>query len=175
MQPKPDFIAALVGFALKLRNLGVSDHGLIRELSPALAGSLVSGDGHSRVYDDLSVYALAVRCALETTTLPIRENPKVERSGGTASSFSSHPRRPNEEKSKGKDGKEEALSATGTTASSNPFFLPWAMRGVLEEELVRKELGDECRELLALFEEWRPVSKQLKDVRFRLEAVRSKL
>lgn len=49
------------------------------------------------------------------------------------------------------------------------------MRGILEEDKVRKELGEECGRLLGLFEEWRPVSKGLKDVRFRLEALRSKL
>jgi len=52
----PDFLAHLVGFALKLRNLGISDHGLIRELSVPLAGSLYSGEGHSRLYDDEQVY-----------------------------------------------------------------------------------------------------------------------
>ena len=52
----PDFISHLVGFALKLRNLGVSDHGLIRELSVPLAGSLYGGEGHSRLYDDQTVY-----------------------------------------------------------------------------------------------------------------------
>jgi hypothetical protein len=52
----PDFLSHLVGFALKLRNLGWSDHGLIRELSTPLAGSLYSGEGHSRVYDDGQVY-----------------------------------------------------------------------------------------------------------------------
>ena len=46
----------LVGFALKLRNLGVTDHGLIRELSNPLAGSLVGGEGHSRIYEDDAVY-----------------------------------------------------------------------------------------------------------------------
>ena len=46
----------LVGFALKLRNLGISDHGLIRELSSSLAGSLYSGEGHSRIYEEDSVY-----------------------------------------------------------------------------------------------------------------------
>ena len=49
-------LSHLVGFALKLRNLGVSDHGLIRELSSPLAGSLYSGEGHSRIYDDDAVY-----------------------------------------------------------------------------------------------------------------------
>lgn len=52
----PDFIAHLVGFACKLRNLGISDHGLIRELSVPLAGSLYGGEGHSRLYDDNQVY-----------------------------------------------------------------------------------------------------------------------
>ena len=49
-------LSHLVGFALKLRNLGISDHGLIRELSTPLAGSLYSGEGHSRIYDDSAVY-----------------------------------------------------------------------------------------------------------------------
>ncbi|KAI1502335.1 mitochondrial protein from FMP27-domain-containing protein [Biscogniauxia marginata] len=65
----PDFIAHLVGFALKLRNLGISDHGLIRELSVPLAGSLYSGEGHSRLYDDEQVYDLAISHALETSSV----------------------------------------------------------------------------------------------------------
>ena len=52
----PDFLSHLVGFAMKLRNLGVTDHGLIRELSSSLAGSLYGGQGHSSVYDETSVY-----------------------------------------------------------------------------------------------------------------------
>lgn len=51
-----DSLSHLVGFILKLRNLGISDHGLIRELSSPLAGSLYSGEGHSRIYDDGNVY-----------------------------------------------------------------------------------------------------------------------
>ena len=46
----------LVGFVLRLRNLGLTDHGLIRELSTPLAGSLYGGEGHSRIYDDDAVY-----------------------------------------------------------------------------------------------------------------------
>ncbi|KAK7509824.1 uncharacterized protein IWZ02DRAFT_435910 [Phyllosticta citriasiana] len=143
----PDFITHLAGFVLKLRNLGLPDHGLIRELSPALAGSLYSGEGHSRIYDDPNVYALAVQHALHTTSLPANTNPSLI--------------------VKDYDG-------VGTVGS-NPYFLPWAMRGLLEEDFVRKELSSEVEELLALFESWKPVTKPLKDIRFRLEAVRSKL
>lgn len=49
-------LSHLVSFAMKLRNLGISDHGLIRELSSPLAGSLYSGEGHSRLYDDEALY-----------------------------------------------------------------------------------------------------------------------
>jgi len=49
------------------------------------------------------------------------------------------------------------------------------MRGLLEEEFVKRELGAEVEELLGMFEAWKPVGKQLKDVKFRLEGVRSKL
>jgi hypothetical protein len=49
------------------------------------------------------------------------------------------------------------------------------MRGLLEEDFVKKELGEEVEELLAMFEDWKPTAKQLKEVKFRLEAVRSKL
>ena len=34
----------------------MSDHGLIRELSIPLAGSLYNGEGHSRIYFDDRVY-----------------------------------------------------------------------------------------------------------------------
>jgi hypothetical protein len=50
-----------VGLALKLRNLGFPDHGLIRELSSPLAGSIYTGGGHSRIYDDEAVYEYAQR------------------------------------------------------------------------------------------------------------------
>lgn len=151
---------------MKLRNLGISDHGLIRELSAPLAGSLYTGEGHSRLYDDEGVYQcvgitliplfchtfdkltafhddrLAIEFALETTSAP-RATLEVQ----------------NQHRS----------------SAPNPFILPFAMRGVLEEEYVRRELSAETTSLLQQFEEWKPTSKVLKDVKFRLEGIRSKL
>ena len=137
----PNFIAHLVGFALKLRNLGVPDHGLIRELSSPLAGSLYGGEGHSRIYEDEGVYALAVDFALATTSINIA--PLTQR--------------------------------PGPATSSNPYILPFAMRGILEENYVKSELHDEVVDLLKQFDEWKPTTKGLKDVKFRLEGIRSKL
>jgi hypothetical protein len=147
---------------------------LIRELSPALAGSLYGGEGHSRVYEDPAVYALAVQHALETTSLPIA--PKDRPS--TAGSFQGINIPIIGAKEDGKDVykiRVKEYEPSATSANPNPFFLPWAMRGLLEEDFVKKELGREVEDLLAMFEEWRPTGKQLKDVKFRLEAVRSKL
>ncbi|PLN76483.1 hypothetical protein BDW42DRAFT_20621 [Aspergillus taichungensis] len=138
----PSFLSHLIGFALKLRNLGISDHGLIRELSSPLAGSLYSGDGHSRLYDDQAVYRLAIEFALETSTV----------TNATLHIKRSHP-----------------------ASAANPYILPFAMRGLLEEEYVRRELYDETTELLRQFDDWKPTTKVLKDVKFRLEGIRSKL
>ncbi|KAL9599745.1 MAG: hypothetical protein Q9219_003628 [cf. Caloplaca sp. 3 TL-2023] len=138
----PDFLTHLVGFALKLRNLGISDHGLIRELSLPLAGSLYSGEGHSTIYEEAAVYDLAVQNALETSTIEERDIKKTR----------------------------EWISA-----AQNPYILPFSLRGVLEEDYVKKELHEETMELLRQFDEWKPSSKVLKDVKFRLEGVRSKL
>ncbi|KAL2221800.1 hypothetical protein M432DRAFT_636475 [Thermoascus aurantiacus ATCC 26904] len=138
----PNFISHLVGFTLKLRNLGISDHGLIRELSSPLAGSLYTGEGHSRLYDDEAVYYLAIQFALETSNV----------SGATL-----------------------RIQRTNPCSTPNPYILPFAMRGILEEDYVRRELYQETMELLRQFDDWKPSSKVLKDVKFRLEGVRSKL
>lgn len=61
------------------------------------------------------------------------------------------------------------------TNANNPFFLPWSMRGMLEEPHVKDRLRAECMQLLEQFENWKPSSKVLKDVKFRLEGIRSKL
>ncbi|KAI0526660.1 hypothetical protein F5B22DRAFT_586917 [Xylaria bambusicola] len=137
----PDFIAHLVGFALRLRNLGVSDHGLIRELSVPLAGSLYSGEGHSRLYDEDQVYDLAISHTLETTSV-----------FGVPCDVQKH----------------QGLS------NPNPYVLPWIMRGLLEEDFVKRNF-EETEELLRQFDDWQPTTKALKDVKYRLEAVRSKL
>lgn len=60
-------------------------------------------------------------------------------------------------------------------SNANPYVLPWIMRGLLEEDFVKTELDTETNELLNQFDNWKPSTKVLKDVKYRLEAVRSKL
>ena len=59
--------------------------------------------------------------------------------------------------------------------AQNPYILPFAVRGLLEEDHVKLKLQSEVTELLHQFDEWKPSSKVLKDVKFRLEGVRSRL
>lgn len=196
---KTDFIAQLVAFALKLRNLGISDHGLIRELSFPLAGSIYSGEGHSRLYDDDAVYRLALDFTLNATDV----DPKTYVSpSGAVETIQSHDKARRQSSGNG-NGNGNGIPASTTlannirrgmasgsqrpgivpriaayespasTANANPYFLPWALRGILEEPLVKTGMRDEVAELIRLFDEWRPVTKPLKDVRFRLEAVKS--
>jgi len=40
---------------------------------------------------------------------------------------------------------------------------------------VKKTLHEQAKQLLAEFDDWMPATKVLKDVKFRLEAVRTKL
>lgn len=138
----PNFLSHLIGFALKLRNIGVQDHGLIRELSGPLAGSLYGGEGHSRIYEDEAVYDLAVAFALETTSLP-----NISLANNRTPS---------------------------STTTGNPYVLPFAMRGILEEDHVKNDYAGEVQELLKQFDDWKPTTKVLKDVKFRLEGIRSR-
>lgn len=62
-----------------------------------------------------------------------------------------------------------------STVSQNPYILPFATRGLLEEDYVKLNLQHEVTELLQEFDDWKPSSKVLKDVKFRLEGVRSRL
>lgn len=188
----PNFLTHLVVLALKLRNLGLSDHGLLRELSGPLAGSLVGGDGHSRIYDEADVYQLAVEFAMESTDVVASSSSSSVESESTKSLERTRSSR-GEEALAALAGSARRASGALSTSSSvgiapriaayepppagatpNPFYLPWAVRGMLEEEVVKTDakLREEVEVLVREFEEWRPSSKVLRDVRWRLEGVR---
>lgn len=163
-----------------------------------LAGSIYGGEGHSRIYNDVAVYDVALQFTLETTDVDPRT---VVSSTGSAEVPKEEVPRTSSERRRSTAGiPSSTLIANnirrGSTSASvlpgvapqiapyevptsganaNPYFLPWAMRGILEEEAVKKDMQDEVKELVNLFEDWRPASKPLRDVRFRLEAVKSKL
>jgi hypothetical protein len=170
----------------------VSDHGLIRELSTPLAGSLYSGEGHSRLYDDQRVYDLAVTHALETTDIGGGRGGGGGggifggKGAGIVGAVSGGGRGGGGGGAGGSGGgggvecemhHRQGGGAGGSSSLSNPnpYHLPWIMRGMLEEDFVKTDLSEETAELVRQFDDWKPVTKALKDVKYRLEAVKSRL
>ncbi|AQZ16758.1 YML020W [Zygosaccharomyces parabailii] len=138
----PSFIMRLVDIAGSLLNLGYDDHGIVKEISPSLAGTLTGG-GHSTIYNEAQVYELGLKFALETTDvtsdIPVRYRPLTL----------------------------EQLCA-------NPYHLPWCMRGLIYE--VGQHLDEkEISQLFQEFDSWEPDKKQLKDIKYRLTGLKSKL
>lgn len=64
----PKFVVSLMKIILIMKNMGYSDHNLLRDLSEKCMGSLADG-GHCNIYHDENVYLTAVRHTLETTSL----------------------------------------------------------------------------------------------------------
>ncbi|KAG0290628.1 hypothetical protein BGZ96_005909 [Linnemannia gamsii] len=143
-----DFLINLIAFSLRLRNTGVDDHGILVHLSEVIAGSLY-GEGHSTIYDEREVYMLSIRSLLEP---PASLTPERARS-------------------------EPILNPFRAKQRLNPFYLPWGMRGVADEIMARGDqiLIKELERVKKLYNDWNPVSKAMKEIKFRLEPVRSKL
>ncbi|KAF9965966.1 hypothetical protein BGZ70_003688 [Mortierella alpina] len=137
-----DFITNLISFSLRLRNSGVDDHGVLVHLSEVVAGSIY-GEGHSTIYEEREVYMLAIRSLLEPPTTLTSE---LARS-------------------------EPILHPFRAKHTLNPFYLPWGMRGVMDEIKARGDevLNEELERLKRLYDEWNPVSKGMKEIKFRLE------
>lgn len=139
----PDFLARMLKLSCDLHNKGSTDHDLIKEISPALAGP-ITGGGHSRVYNDVNVYKLALDFALKTSSTPqqIRYRPfDIKKLG----------------------------------PGSNPFNLPWCARGMFYEAKKTEDGRREIEQVFAEFERWDPQSKVLKNVKYRLNGIKSKL
>ncbi|KAK6465789.1 hypothetical protein DFJ63DRAFT_302066 [Scheffersomyces coipomensis] len=192
----PLFIQKLVSLCCQLQNLGFFDNNVIKELSTLLAGPLTGG-GHSKIYNDGKVYDLGVQFALDTDDIvipPTGHIPLLTRgislpdhgiSNGTYQPFGPDAEVVNCPVYNRVYVKEYNVGKIG----SNPFILPWCLRGLLfnveknwpnNNKLITvdsgRELGkngyDEINELYESFESWKPDTKPLKDLKFRLNGLR---
>lgn len=149
---RDDFLINLVVFALKLCNAGLSDHGLLWHLSDVLAGNLYAWEGgHSTIYEEPSVYALAPQYLFDT--LPL---------GPLAPTHHHHP-------------VEAKSTLFKPKARLNPYYLTWAMRGVFDDPRVINVFGDELNRLRTLFDQWQPKTARLREIKFRLEPIKARL
>ncbi|GMF11655.1 unnamed protein product [[Candida] boidinii] len=185
----PDFVSRVVSLSTWLLNIGYSDHGVIKEISHALAGPLTGG-GHSKIYNDINVYKTALDFILKTTDFngwsysgPSGSTTKYQLSPSSSSSSSS----PTTAAASADSGKAEKIPEMCQQPvrfeefdikriGSNPYNLPWCTRGLFHEVLKRIPEGDKQIEMVFKeFGEWNPESKALKDIKYRLNGIRAKL
>ncbi|KAJ1969452.1 hypothetical protein IWQ62_000619 [Dispira parvispora] len=62
-------------------------------------------------------------------------------------------------------------------ARTNPFYLPWILRGLYEDPLIVNHpvFGKEILRLREKFIQWRPTQKNLRELKFRLDPLKSSL
>ncbi|CAO1629298.1 unnamed protein product [Parajaminaea phylloscopi] len=149
--PRLDFLTNMLTFCVGVRNAGLSDHDLLALLSASVAGSLYGGQGHSLCYDEHKTYDLVVQYLFQTT----------------------HPLSEPTTRSDERSPPALKLASFETRKLNNPHLLPWSLRGILEDRAVRAVFGREINKLLTDFDSWRPSTKTLKDVQYRLEPMRS--
>ncbi|KAG5358090.1 hypothetical protein CJU89_4588 [Yarrowia sp. B02] len=138
----PEFISDLVSLALLLRNIGSTDHNVIKEVSGAVAGAMTGG-GHSKIYNEASVYDLGFQYLMETT-LP--SNPVAM----TVFEDFEIPKK-----------------------NPNPYNLPYCMRSMQYETLARPPLRPLLENLNQEFDKWKPESKPLRDLKYRLSPIQN--
>lgn len=167
-----DFIINLITFALGLRNAGLSDHGLLTHLSEVLAGSLYALEGgHSTIYEELDVYYLAVQHLFETDPL----GKAVLINNNNNDNDTTLPPTTGDD---GHDSKRHSnnidtmmLRPFQAKAIKNPYYLPWAMRGICEDQAILKNStwSKQLDELRHSFDKWEPTTPKLRSVKIRLE------
>ncbi|KAI9478597.1 MAG: hypothetical protein EXX96DRAFT_483984 [Benjaminiella poitrasii] len=162
--PDNDFLIRLIIFALRLHNIGLSDHDLLICLSEVLAGSLYALEGgHSTIYEEIEVYMTATRYTFETAPFG-----KHTRRVHSSSHF-----KLNEDGQIG--GTEPNMTSFSASQQLNPFYLPWALRGICHDAriLENDSLKEELNDMLHLFEQWDPTSARLKELRFKLDPLKT--
>ncbi|CEP15927.1 hypothetical protein [Parasitella parasitica] len=165
-----DFLINLIVFALKLRNTGLSDHDLLTHLSEVLAGSLYALEGgHSTIYEELEVYMTAIRYTFETA--PFGKYTRRTCSPPAPPSPSSQ----QQQQPKKSVVEDAILHPFQAKQQQNPFYLPWALHALCTDPLILADdlLKADLSRLLVLFEQWNPTSARLRELKFRLDPLRT--
>lgn len=171
----PQFINQLVLLCLQLQNLGYFDNGVIKELSAVLAGP-ITGGGHSKIYNDGKVYDLGLKFLLDTSDMVLPISPESGADLPITTNYMENQ----------VHIKEYNVSRLGV----NPFILPWCLRGLLfnveknwrlngthgngeSDGLLSTSGAEEVKKLYDAFDKWKADTKIHKDLKFRLNGIRS--
>ena len=63
----------------------------------------------------------------------------------------------------------------GVPVKTNPYFLPWIMRGMYGNPKIRSKFGGDLGSLAARIKTWQPDNRTGKELKYRLEPMLSKL
>ncbi|CAO3652134.1 unnamed protein product [Cunninghamella blakesleeana] len=151
-----DFIIQLVSFALELKNAGLSDHGLLTHLSEVLAGNLYALEGgHSTIYEEVNVYAMAVQYLFETD--PLGKSTLIHQNLSSATSPSTD--------------NNIQLAPFQAKNIKNPYYLTWAMGAICKDEkIINNSIwSEQLDHLRYLFDLWDPTTPKMKSVKLRLQ------
>lgn len=148
---RPDFLTKLVETGLKIKNtlpgLGEPEtHMILSEVSDYISGSIYQHSTHSSAYRKLDSYRTVIewmKSGPSTRNIPISPVDHV---------------------------RHRPLQST-----INPYYLPWLFRGWLNspEILNNPLIGRDISELRKMYENWKPESKALKELKFKLEPMSS--
>ncbi|KAJ3101403.1 hypothetical protein HDU97_001390 [Phlyctochytrium planicorne] len=184
----PDFLSHLVVYALRLRNAGISDRGLIVYLSEFLEGNILGfgTQGHSTLYEELNTYTLAAAWAMGNEAPPTAYSDKEPNSNATSPGASTLARDldmnipekiRNIRNPSGLAGSVKRERDMVAPSKLNPYYLPWIMARIMTDKnlLANESLRYHLEELLAMLDGWEPNARPLKELHYRLEPVRARL
>jgi hypothetical protein len=191
---KDDFLIRLILFSLKLRNIGLSDHGVLIHISEVLAGNLYSWEGgHSTIYEEVQVFMLPLSYLFESKPYgklePLKPTSLFTQFAKNQQENNKNPidegSKSTQEQTQVEDKARKRLLNTvkakldpfQARSKWNPFYLPWAMRGIWDDPNILNDgmLSSELEKLQDLFDRWNPSSTKLKEIKFRLEPIRARL
>lgn len=156
-----DFLTRLVTFALDLRNSGLSDQGLLIYLSEFTAGSLINDTSHSAIYEDNQVFRLAIEWNL--VPFGINCHPLMNMT------INAHKRILNDTEH------ENIYKPFSVPIKPNHYYLPWIIHSLFTDPDIRSYpyFRNQLEQLHTLYMNWSPTTKALKELKWKLDPLRT--
>lgn len=133
------FMVKLMSLVLTMVNVGYGDQNLIKDLGDRLQGSASSLGTHGTIFDEPQVFLTGVRFAMETTSLVYHIPTRYDR-----------------------------VAPTTADADKNLFNLPWNVRGLVNDLVSIKNIGNLrlLKDLAEEYSKWEPNTRVWREIRF---------
>lgn len=133
------FMINLISMALTMTNVGYGDQNLVRDLSDRLQGAVSAMGSHGSIFHESEVYDVAVRFALETTSLVYHGPARFERPAPITAE-----------------------------ADKNLYNLPWNVRGLVNDLVQVKHIENLLllRGIVEEYKRWEPTTRPWREVRY---------